>query len=92
MVRAGADDPTITITGTAQPGSTVTVVIGGETVVTTATSGGTWTTTFTGTDFPVDGEYDVAVNVVETNGKTTDLAISLGFPWCGAHKAGKPEG
>ncbi|NBR90448.1 MAG: hypothetical protein EBS68_11130, partial [Rhodobacteraceae bacterium] len=73
MVRAGADDPTITITGTAQPGSTVTVVIGGETVVTTATSGGTWTTTFTGTDFPVDGEYDVAVKVVETNGTTTDL-------------------
>ncbi len=73
MVRAGDDAPVITITGTAEPGSAVTVVIGGETVVTTATSGGTWSAEFSGTDFPVDGDYDVAVNVREGDGRETDL-------------------
>ncbi len=73
ITRDGADEKTITITGRAEPGSTVTVVIGGETVTTTSNGDGNWQAGFTGTDFPADGGYNVAVTVVEPTGITTNL-------------------
>jgi hypothetical protein len=73
IIRDGDDPKTITISGQAQPGSTVTVVIGDQTVTTTPDADGDWSAEFTGPSFPVDGDHDVAVNVVENPGPTTDL-------------------
>lgn len=66
-------DKSITITGTAEPDSTVDVTIGDQTVTVTSTDDGTWTATFDGEDFPEDGEHDVTVHVTETDGTETDL-------------------
>lgn len=66
-------DPSIDITGTGEPGSEVTVEIDGNTVVTTVRENGTWTATFTGSNFPSDGTHDVGVTVVDSDGRTTVL-------------------
>lgn len=71
--NAGPDQTPITISGTAQPGSEVVVTIGGETVTTTSTDGGTWEAVFEGENFPEDGEYEVTATVTEPNGTATDL-------------------
>ncbi|MEO1138255.1 MAG: Ig-like domain-containing protein [Pseudomonadota bacterium] len=77
-VTIGGDDvdpqsETITITGTADPDSTVVVVIGDEQVETAADDQGTWEVTFEGDDFPDDGAYEVVVTVTETDGMVTVL-------------------
>lgn len=71
---SGNDDPTLTITGTANTGSTITVVVGGEEVTTTSDEDGNWEVVFTGDDFPDDGVYeDVPVIVTDPNGTVTEL-------------------
>lgn len=68
------DDPSLTVTGTANPGSEVVVTIGGETVTVTAGDDSTWSATFTGDDFPEDGDYpNVNVDVTDPNGTQTTL-------------------
>lgn len=63
----------ITITGTADPGSTVDVVVGGETVRVVTGEDGTWEAEFSGDDFPADGSYDTVVGVTNPDGSTTTL-------------------
>ena len=75
IVIGGDDqtDPSITITGEAEPGSEIEVSIGDKTVDTTANDDGEWEATFEGDDFPEDGEYDVTVTVTEPDGTETTL-------------------
>lgn len=71
---SGNDAPVLTVTGTANPGSTVEVVIGDETVTGTAGEDRVWEVIFDGDDFPDDGTYvDVDVTVTDPNGTVTDL-------------------
>ncbi|WP_439110082.1 Ig-like domain-containing protein [Lentibacter sp.] len=77
-VVIGGDDvtdaeETISVTGTAQPGSDVTVTIGDETVTVQPDDEGAWTATFEGETFPEDGEYTVDVVVSEEGGTVTEL-------------------
>ncbi|SMX39056.1 Ig-like domain-containing protein [Maliponia aquimaris] len=70
----GGDTPRIIITGTANPGSEVTVTIGDETVTVIAGDDRTWEAVFEGEDFPTDGTYtDIPVTVVDPNGTVTVL-------------------
>lgn len=63
----------LTITGTAEPGSTVYVTVGGVTLETTAGDDGKWSVTFEGDNFPGDGDHPVDVRVIEPDGTETDL-------------------
>ncbi|WP_121631270.1 Ig-like domain-containing protein [Tropicibacter alexandrii] len=71
---SGNDTPSLTITGTANPGSTVVVIIGGETVTVISDGNGIWEATFDGDDFPDDGLYpNVNVEVTDPDGTVTGL-------------------
>ncbi|WP_370313248.1 beta strand repeat-containing protein [Sagittula sp.] len=71
---SGNDDPTLTVTGTANRGSVIEVVIGDDTVTATAGEDRTWEVIFTGPEFPDDGSYeDIDVTVTDPNGTVTDL-------------------
>lgn len=70
---AGPDTTPVTITGQADPDSTVVVTIGDETVETTSDENGEWDVEFSGEDFPEDGDYEVIVTVTETDGTETVL-------------------
>lgn len=65
--------PTITVTGTGEPGDTVTVDVGGETETTTIQPDGTWSVTYPPTDLPGDGTHTAEVTVTQPNGTETDL-------------------
>lgn len=70
----GKDDKSLTITGTANPGSKVTIVIDGKTVEGTSGDDGKWSLKFDGDDFPGDGNYkDVQVKVEDPSGRETIL-------------------
>ncbi|MFP7571861.1 Ig-like domain-containing protein [Marivita sp. S2033] len=56
-------DRTVLVSGTANAGDTVVVVIGDKTQTTTTDDDGTWDVTFTGPDFPDDGVYVTTVTV-----------------------------
>ncbi|GAA4215744.1 hypothetical protein GGQ68_002751 [Sagittula marina] len=71
---SGNDDAVLVITGTAEPGSTVEIVIGDSTAVGTSGDDGTWEVVFEEGSFPGDGTYDdVPVTVTDPNGTVTDL-------------------
>ncbi|MEB8386835.1 Ig-like domain-containing protein [Rhodobacteraceae bacterium KMM 6894] len=63
----------ITISGTAEPGSTVDVTIGDEVVTTTSVEDGNWEVVFEDETFPDDGTHDVVVVVTEPDGVETTL-------------------
>ncbi len=67
-------EKTVTVTGTAMPGSSVTVELGGNSQTVTAGDDGTWSATFEGNNFPPDGTYTTSVTVVEPDGTSTDLS------------------
>ncbi len=69
----GTGDDSVTITGTGEPGSDVTVVIGDETGTTTVGDDGTYEVVFDPTTLPDDGAYDSVVTVVAPDGTTYDL-------------------
>ncbi|CUH78778.1 Ig-like domain-containing protein [Tropicibacter naphthalenivorans] len=70
----GGDNPELTITGTANPGSEIVVTVGDKEVTVIAGEDGTWEAVFTGDDFPDDGVYDdVVVIVTDPNGTITNL-------------------
>ncbi|MDU8909837.1 Ig-like domain-containing protein [Aestuariicoccus sp. MJ-SS9] len=69
----GEDDPTVTVTGTAVPGSTVRVVIGDREVTVEPGDDGTWQAVFEYESFPPDGDYRVEVNVLDPDGIEHDL-------------------
>src|SRR6056297_898318 len=64
------EDRTVLVSGTANEGDTVVVVIGDKTGTTTTGSDGTWDVIFTGPDFPADGEYTADVTVTGEDGDT----------------------
>lgn len=74
-VVIGGDDgeETITITGGGQPGDTVVVTIGEESVETVIDEDGTFEAVFEGDDFPEDGVYDSGVVVTNPDGVETPL-------------------
>ena len=63
----------MSVTGTGEPGDTVSVVIGGVTQITTITAGGTWSVTFSSAQIPADGDYTATVSVSGTNGQDWTL-------------------
>ncbi|WP_339671908.1 Ig-like domain-containing protein [uncultured Roseovarius sp.] len=67
------ENPKITITGDAEPGSDVDVTIGDKTVTTEADEDGKWQVDFEGETFPEDGEHEVVVVVKEPDGTETTL-------------------
>ena len=70
----GGDTPSITITGTANPGSQIVVTIGGVTLSGTADEDGLWSIPFEGDNFPPDGVYtDIPVIVTDPDGTVTEL-------------------
>ncbi|MFU1477227.1 Ig-like domain-containing protein [Roseovarius sp. C7] len=72
--EVGPETDTVTITGRAEPGSTVTVTVGDKTVETISDDEGNWQAEFTGDSFPSDGSHGADVTVVEPDGTTSDLA------------------
>jgi len=56
----------VTLTGTVEPGSTVTVQLGGATTTATVDASGNWSATFAASDIP-EGSYDAAVVVTATD-------------------------
>ncbi|MGX0975482.1 hypothetical protein ACSSVY_001184 [Roseovarius sp. MBR-51] len=72
-IGGDASDPSIAITGDAEPGSEVEVTIGDQTVTTEADDEGKWEVVFEGETFPEDGEHDVVVVVTEPDGTETTL-------------------
>ncbi len=69
----GTGDDSVIITGTGEPGSTVTVTIGGETGTGTVGDDGTYEVIFVPGDLPDDGDYDVDVTVEGPDGTVYDL-------------------
>ncbi|MBZ8119704.1 Ig-like domain repeat protein [Roseovarius sp. LXJ103] len=70
---AGPTNSPIDISGKADPGSKIEVMIGGETEETVADENGDWDVTFEGGTFPPDGTHVVEVKVTEGDGRVTDL-------------------
>jgi len=69
----GIGDDSVTITGTGEPGSTVTVTIGDETGTGVIGDDGTYEVVFDPAGLPDDGAYDVAVTVESPAGVVHDL-------------------
>lgn len=70
----GGDTPSLTITGTANPGSIIEITIGGITVTGKADDNGIWKIVFDGENFPPDGSYaDIPVKVTDPDGTVTLL-------------------
>ncbi|MEO0938013.1 MAG: Ig-like domain-containing protein [Pseudomonadota bacterium] len=65
----------VTLTGTAQAGSSVLVTLGGVSTTVMAAADGTWAANFNASDIPT-GEYDAAVTAVATDaaGNTAEAA------------------
>lgn len=73
--RIGGDDLTdedrnVLVSGTANEGDTVVVVVGDKTQTTTTGSNGTWDVSFNGPEFPSDGDYTTQVTVTGEDGDT----------------------
>ncbi len=68
----------VTLTGIAQPGSTVSVEVGGVTVPATVAADGTWTATFAPGEI-AEGEYTTTANVtsVDTAGNTATASFDF---------------
>ncbi|MCR9158007.1 MAG: Ig-like domain-containing protein [Rhodobacteraceae bacterium] len=64
------DDRTVLVSGTANSGDTVVVVIGDKTETTTTGEDGKWEVIFDGPNFPPDGEYVADVTVIGEDGET----------------------
>lgn len=70
----GGDTPSITISGTANPGSVVEVTLGGVTLTGIAGDDRTWEIVFDGPNFPPDGVYtDIPVVVTDPDGTVSEL-------------------
>ena len=68
-----AAQKTITVNGTAEAGSSVTISVGGQTKTVVTGADGKWSGTFDGANFPADGSYTANVTVVDTDGRSTNL-------------------
>jgi large repetitive protein len=72
-ITTNTADPTLSVTGTGEPGDTVTVTIGGEEQTTTIGTDGKWEVIFTGRTLPDDGDWTTSVLFTQPNGQTTTL-------------------
>lgn len=66
-------NPEITVTGTGEPGDTVTVTVGDETETTIIADDGTWGVEFVEPNLPPDGTYSTEVVVTQPDGTETVL-------------------
>jgi hypothetical protein len=66
-------DRTLDVSGTGEPGDTVTVIIGDETQETVIGEDGTWDVVFEGDDLPADGTYETEVVFEQPDGTETTL-------------------
>lgn len=66
-------NPSITVTGTGEPGDSVNVVIGGQSQTTTIRPDGTWSVTYPSSGLPGDGSHTAHVTVTQPDGTTTTL-------------------
>lgn len=83
----------VTMTGTSQAGSNVSVTWGGTTVAATTAADGSWTATFTGAQVPVDGSTVATVTATDSVGNTssanrtiivdTSTAVTINAPQVG---------
>lgn len=69
----GPTPDAVTISGTGEEGSDVTVVVGGSVQTTTVGGDGTWSVTYQAADLPADGVYESQVTVVNPDDKTFTL-------------------
>lgn len=66
-------NPTITVTGTGEPGDNVKVTIGGVTETAIIGGNGTWSVTYPTDGLPADGNHTATVVVTQPNGTQTTL-------------------
>ncbi len=66
-------DKELDVSGTGEPGDTVTVTIGDVTETTVIDDDGTWQVTFPETNLPDDGSYEAVVVFEQPDGTTTTL-------------------
>ncbi len=67
-------DPTPTLSGAGEPGASVVVQVGGQTLVTTVTPAGTWSVTAAAL---ADGNYSASVTETDVAGNTRAASVSL---------------
>ncbi|MGL6208849.1 MAG: Ig-like domain-containing protein, partial [Paracoccaceae bacterium] len=66
-------DPKMNVSGTGEPGDTVTVTIGTIVQTTTINTDGKWVVSYPSTGLPGDGSYTAQVVVTQPNGTATNL-------------------
>jgi hypothetical protein len=72
-VTTNTDDGSLHVSGTGEPGDSVSVKIGDKTETTTIGTDGKWAVTFPETGLPADGSYQAEVTVNTTTGQTISL-------------------
>lgn len=72
-VTTNTDDGSLHVSGTGEPGDSVTVQIGDKSQTTTIGTDGKWAVTFPETGLPADGSYTADVTVNTTTNQTIDL-------------------
>jgi large repetitive protein len=72
-LTTNTENPVIVVTGTGEPGDTVTVSAGDSTETTTIGSDGTWGVEFVDPNLPPDGTYSTEVVVTQPDGTETLL-------------------
>jgi hypothetical protein len=70
-ITTNTTDPSLVISGTGEPGDTVTVNVGPEVQTTTIGTDGIWSVTFPPTDLPPDGTYESTAVFTHESGTTT---------------------
>ena len=73
VLSTNPPNPTLQVTGTGQPGDSVTVTVGTSSQTTTIGAGGTWSTTFPTGALPHDGTYQVQAVFTPPGGASTTL-------------------
>lgn len=72
-VTTETPDKTLPVSGTGEPGDTVTVVIGDKTETTIIKEDGSWEVTFPTDGLPADGTHETEVEFTHDDGTKTDL-------------------
>ena len=73
VVTTNTDDKTLEVSGTGEPGDTVTVTIGGKEQETVIDGNGKWQVEFDETELPADGSHETEVVVKQPGGTETTL-------------------
>ena len=78
VLNAAAKAAGVTVSGTAEANSVVTVTWGGSTATATTNASGVWTTTFAATSVPADGNTNVVVSAKDAAGnKSAETTVSV---------------